>query len=540
MIRVIFQKITNMKIFSVNLFGALLAGGMLLSACGGAGSSSDAAVDAGADTAAGKWQSPDYAALAKDPHRPQVHFSPAAKWMNDPNGMVYSNGVYHLFYQHYPDSTVWGPMHWAHATSTDLVHWQHQPIGIYPDSLGWIFSGSAVVDVNNTSGLGRDGKPPLVAIYTYHNSPKEKTGAIDFQYQGIAYSLDEGRTWEKYTGNPVLKNPGIRDFRDPKVMWYEAGKKWIMTLATQDRITFYSSPDLKGWTKESEFGKDLGNHGGVWECPDLFPLQHEGKTVWVLIVSINPGGPNGGSATQYFTGSFDGKTFVADSRREKWIDYGPDNYAGITWSGTGDRKVFIGWMNNWQYANQVPTEKWRGAATLPRELRLEKVEGEYYVASALVKELEVLGAAQTATAGAGASFDPASGAGKLDGAAKLVLGSDQLQGVTVTLSNSRGERVLIGYDAKARQYYIDRKQSGKVAFEKGFAARHTAPRLAQDGGLELVLVIDKASVELLADGGLTVMTSVFFPNEDFNDIRVETAGGQALKTLQFTPLKSIY
>lgn len=521
-----------------------LAAVLFLAGCGGTGSSTDTGATGagGADTTtgAGGWQAPDYAALAKDPHRPQVHFSPAAKWMNDPNGMVYSNGVYHLFYQHYPDSTVWGPMHWAHATSTDLVHWQHQPIGIYPDSLGWIFSGSAVKDENNTSGLGRDGKAPLVAIYTYHNSPKEKTGAVDFQYQGIAYSNDEGKTWEKYADNPVLKNPGIRDFRDPKVMWYEAGKKWVMSLAVQDRITFYSSPDLKSWTKESEFGKDLGNHGGVWECPDLFPLQHEGKTVWVLLVSINPGGPNGGSATQYFTGDFDGKTFVPHSKREKWIDYGPDDYAGVTWAGTGERKLFLGWMNNWQYANQVPTEKWRGAATLPRELRIEKVGGEYYVASTLVKELEVLGGAAAGTGGAAASFDPATGTGKLAGAARLELGAAALQGVTVTLSNSKGERVQIGYDAGAKQYYIDRRQSGKTGFEKGFAARHTAPRIQQSGGLDLVLAIDKASVELLADGGLTVMTAVFFPNEDYTEVKVEAAGGKALDKVQFTPLKSIY
>src|SRR5687767_5106825 len=246
----------------------------------------------------------------REPHRPLFHFTPPANWMNDPNGMVFYNNTYHLFYQYYPDSTVWGPMHWEHATSKDLVHWDHQPIALYPDTLGYIFSGSAVVDVNNTSGFGGDGKVPLVAIFTHHDPAGEKRGIDTYQVQSLAYSLDEGKTWTKYAGNPVMKNPGIRDFRDPKVIWHAATKKWIMTLATLDRITFYSSPDLKTWMKESEVGKDFGGHGGVWECPDLFPLDYQGEQVWVLLVSINLGGPNGGSATQYFTGRFDGKSFT--------------------------------------------------------------------------------------------------------------------------------------------------------------------------------------------------------------------------------------
>src|SRR6478735_7848163 len=229
-----------------------------------------------------------------EPHRPQVHFSPQANWMNDPNGMVYFNNQYHLFYQYYPDSTVWGPMHWGHATSKDMISWEHQPIALYPDTLGYIFSGSAVADINNTSGFGKDGKTPLVAIFTHHDAKREKSDPEHVETQSIAYSLDEGMTWTKYSNNPVLKNPGIRDFRDPKVSWFEAGKKWIMTLATTDRITFFSSPNLKAWTKESEFGKEFGAHGGVWECPDLFPLAYNDEKIWILIVNINPGGPNGG------------------------------------------------------------------------------------------------------------------------------------------------------------------------------------------------------------------------------------------------------
>lgn len=239
-------------------------------------------------------------------YRPAYHFTPAAHWMNDPNGMVYYQGTYHLFFQYYPDGMVWGPMHWGHATSPDLVSWKEQPIALYPDKLGMIFSGSAVVDVNNTAGFGKNA---MVAIFTHHNSEEEKKGQNKHEYQSLAYSLDAGKTWKKYEGNPVLPNPGIADFRDPKVSWYEAGKKWVMTLATKDRITFYSSSNLKNWTKESEFGEKLGAHGGVWECPDLFPMTLNGKTHWVLIVNLNPGGPNGGSGTQYFVGNFDGKYF---------------------------------------------------------------------------------------------------------------------------------------------------------------------------------------------------------------------------------------
>jgi fructan beta-fructosidase len=229
----------------------------------------------------------------QETHRPQFHFSPKEKWMNDPNGMVYYAGEYHLFYQYYPDSTVWGPMHWGHAISQDLLHWEHLPIALYPDSLGWIFSGSAVVDYQNTSGLGSKENPPLVAIYTYHYDQLEKQKRNDFQYQALAYSIDKGRTWQKYAQNPVLKNPGIRDFRDPKVFWHNETRKWVMILAAQDRVKLYNSPNLKDWAFLSDFGQASGAHGGVWECPDLFTLPHpteKGKHKWLMLVSINPGG----------------------------------------------------------------------------------------------------------------------------------------------------------------------------------------------------------------------------------------------------------
>ena len=323
-------------------------------------------------------------------YRPKVHFSPKEKWVNDPNGMVYHNGIYHLFYQHHPFSSVWGPMHWGHATSKDLIHWNREPIKIYPDSLGTIFSGSAVVDKSNTSGLGKNGVVLLVAIFTQHKEEDKKAGKNYFQNQSIAYSLDNGKTWKKYAGNPVLKSPGIPDFRDPKVMWHEPTKKWIMSLAVVDRIYFYSSPDLKNWNKESEFGDSAGAHGGVWECPDLFSLEYNGKEVWVLIVNLNPGGPNKGSGTQYFLGDFNGKKFLPYSLETKWLDYGPDNYAGITWSNTGKRKIFLGWMSNWTYAELVPTETWRSAMTIPRELRIVKIGDKMFVASTIVKEISTI------------------------------------------------------------------------------------------------------------------------------------------------------
>lgn len=242
--------------------------------------------------------------------RPSFHFTPEEHWMNDPNGMVYFDGEYHLFYQHNPESSKWGPMHWGHASSGDLINWEHHPIALYPDSLGTIFSGSAVVDSNNTSGLGKNGQIPLVAIFTHHDAEGEKAGRNDFQQQSIAFSLDAGRSWKKYSGNPVLKNPGIRDFRDPKVIWHASSKRWIMTLAAGQEILFYSSPNLIDWQKESAFGTGIGAHGGVWECPDLFPIMAGTKPVWALIVNINPGAPNGGSGTQYFLGNFDGKNLL--------------------------------------------------------------------------------------------------------------------------------------------------------------------------------------------------------------------------------------
>lgn len=442
-------------------------------------------------------------------YRPNFHFTPKKGWMNDPNGMIFLNGQYHLFYQHYPDATVWGPMHWGHATSKDLVRWVHQPIALYPDSIGMIFSGSAVLDQHNTSGLGRNGIAPLVAIFTQHHMPGEKAGRTDFQNQSIAYSLDEGKTWIKYAGNPVLKTPGLKDFRDPKVIWHAPTKKWIMSLAVADHVEFYSAPDLIHWTKESEIGKGQFAHGGVWECPDLLHFNVQGKTIWVLLVSMNPGGPNGGSATQYIVGDFDGHIFKPFTEAIKWMDYGPDNYAGVTFSNLGDRNILIGWMSNWNYANTVPTENWRSAMTLPRELSLvvqnakasNHATKDYILLSRPVQELNA-------------------GFVKVNAKDPIVPNRFELRDLKaidfeIVLSNAHNEKLSIGYNAHKKQFFIDRTQAGLSNFNEGFAAVALAPRLSNALNVDLSIILDKTSVELFADGGRTVMTALFFPTQPF-------------------------
>ncbi len=481
-----------------------------------------------------------------EPHRPQFHFSPQEKWMNDPNGMVYYAGEYHLFYQYYPDSTVWGPMHWGHAVSKDMVHWEHLPIALYPDSLGWIFSGSAVVDWKNTSGLGQDDQPPLIAIFTHHNAPLERAGRQDFQYQSIAYSNDRGRTWAMYAGNPVVPNPGIRDFRDPKVIWHEGTQQWIMVFAAMNQVKLYGSPDLINWTHLSDFGREYGSHGGVWECPDLFPLDaDDGTQKWALLLSINPGGPNGGSATQYFVGDFDGKTFTLDPafaedvQEEKavWLDWGRDNYAGVTWSDVpaeDGRRLFIGWMSNWDYGQAVPTHPWRSAMTLPRTLALKKTEAGYRLFSQPVNELEELRSqksilAENTYAG---TLDLTEKIGFSPRLAEMVLEFELLAGAPaafgVELSNSLGERYRVGYDEAENRFFSDRTQAGDSSFSEKFAPSvHYASRLLTGDTVRLHLFFDSSSAELFADGGSVALTDVFFPSEDFSVVKLFAEGGRA-------------
>lgn len=447
-------------------------------------------------------------------YRPVYHFTPESGWMNDPNGLIYMDGEFHLFYQHYPDTTVWGPMHWGHAVSTDLVNWESLPIALYPDSLGYIFSGSAVFDAENSSGLGTTENPPMVAIFTYHNAEEANTPSVTFQNQAIAFSLDEGRTWEKYEGNPVLQNPGIRDFRDPKVTKItnpDGTFYWNMTLAVLDHINFYSSPELINWTHSGEFGKTIGAHGGVWECPDLLPFKTpSGEDKWVLLVSINPGGPQNGSATQYFIGDYENGQFTPDDTMIRWIDYGPDNYAGVTYSNLPadqNRTLFIGWMSNWLYANVVPTEAWRSAMTVPRELSLFDIDGTLLLKSAPAKELEKLRSDE---------FDIKSGNSSLPSEAVEITADIVSDSFLLTLSNEDGESLIISKENGLVS--IDRRNAGKSDFNTDFAAMHSAPMSWEAKDIRVFL--DASSVELFVNDGELVMTSIVFPSSSWKNVSI--------------------
>lgn len=444
-------------------------------------------------------------------YRPIYHFSPYTGWTNDPNGMVYHNGEYHLFYQHNPYGSMWANMHWGHATSKDLVNWEHQPEALAPDYLGSIFSGSAVIDKDNTAGFGKDA---LIAVYT---------SAGERQTQSIAYSLDNGKTFTKYENNPVLADPDIIDFRDPKVFWHTAGKQWIMSLATTQTITFYGSKNLKQWERLSEFGEGIGNHNGVWECPDLFPLTTpDGKTKWVLLVSINPGGPNGGSATQYFIGDFDGKTFTADPLPYPlWVDYGRDNYAGVTWDNApGGRRVFIGWMSNWDYANQVPTTNFRNAMTLPRELSLKNNGRHLVLASNPVAEVSQMRGAvvthpiqriETSEKAIENLFDSNNNTFELE--MTIVPNGSTIFGFGFT--NTVGDYLNFTFDNEIGKLMIDRREAGVQDFRDNFASVMVAPLLKKEE-YDVRLFFDKASVEFFVNDGEIVMTSLVFPREVFN------------------------
>lgn len=476
----------------------------------------------------------------REPHRPQVHFSPPANWMNDPNGLVYEQGTYHLFYQYYPEGLVWGPMHWGHATSADLLHWEHQPIALYPDSLGLIFSGSAVVDTANTSGLARAGVAPLVALYTYHRMDWEKAGRTDFQYQGMAYSVDHGKTWTKYAGNPVLPNQGVKDFRDPKVFWHQNTGRWIMVLAVQDHVEYWSSPNLKQWQKLSDFGQGEGAHGGVWECPDLFPLEVDGTTRWILLVSINPGGPNTGSAIQYFVGDFDGKVFrpQTSGAAPQWLDYGPDHYAGVTYANTPDR-ILLGWMSNWAYAQEVPTAPWRSAMTLPRRLTLVNVKGVPRIRQTL---LPVVGASTTrgsvfpALVVSDSVAQPEAG----EVGVSIINGTLEDQDIAMIFSNKLGQYITVGYDARQRQFYIDRSHAGKRDFSKQYITRAVAPRLVEGKTIPFTLVLDAGSVEVFFDDGLTTMTALFFADAPLHQLAWKASTKTKVSNLWIRQLPSIW
>ena len=456
--------------------------------------------------------------------RPELHFTPQANWMNDPNGLVYYGGKYHLFYQYYPGAMVWGPMHWGHAVSRDLLHWEHLPIALYPDSLGYIFSGSVVVDEQNTAGLQKGKEKTLVAIYTYHDPVGEKQGKIDFQTQGMAYSNDGGTTWKKYKANPVLKNPGIKDFRDPKVSWYAPEKKWVMTLAAGNRVQLYSSRNLKEWTYLSSFGEKDGAHGGVWECPDLVRMQdaETGKEKWVLLVSIGSGGPNGGSATQYFTGHFDGKQFTNEEVAEvvKWVDQGTDNYAGVTFfNAPGNHPIFIGWMSNWEYAQQVPTKNWRSAMTIPRQLKIKTIDGQSRLLSQPIPTIERMLTKTQLMHLQRENYTVDHYA--LDINVRL---SDYPQKDTLLLAewfNDMGDTLQLRYLINQAVIEVDRTRAGVKDFHPNFGRNIRGKRINNASELNIHLIMDRSSLELFADEGSLVMSVLVFPNSSYRGRQIK-------------------
>ena len=426
----------------------------------------------------------------REKFRSIYHHTPVYGWMNDPNGMFYKDGVWHLYYQYNPYGSQWENMTWAHSTSTDLIHWKNHGEVIQPDALGTIFSGSSVVDKENTAGFGKDA---VVAFYT-------SAGAV--QTQSIAYSTDNGETFKKYVNNPILTSD-VPDFRDPNVFWNEEVKQWNLILAAGQQMNIYSSKNLKDWKYESSFGEGYGNHGGVWECPDLLKMGDK----WVLICNINPGGPFGGSATQYFVGSFDGHKFTCESKPEvtKWMDYGKDHYATVSFSNAPDgRIVVLPWMSNWQYANQVPTQQFRSANGLPRDLGLYSYNGEDYVS--VKPSPEVFAAFEKKPSG------------RLQSAAYIEV-TNIKSNASIVLSNDKGERVTMVYDGKNATFSMDRTESGVTDFHSDFKAKTVAPTNGVIKSMQIF--IDHCSIEAFDTEGKVAMTNLVFPSKPYDKIIVK-------------------
>ena len=426
----------------------------------------------------------------REKFRPIYHHTPAYGWMNDPNGMFYKDGIWHLYYQYNPYGSQWENMTWAHSTSTDLMHWKNQGEAIQPDALGTIFSGNSVVDKENTAGFGKDA---VVAFYT-------SAGAA--QTQSIAYSTDNGETFKKYANNPILTSD-VPDFRDPNVFWNEEVKQWNLILAAGQQMNIYSSKNLKDWKFESSFGEGYGNHGGVWECPDLLKMGDK----WVLICNINPGGPFGGSATQYFVGSFDGHKFTCESKPEvtKWMDYGKDHYATVSFSNSPDgRIVVLPWMSNWQYANQVPTQQFRSANGLPRDLGLYSYNGEDYVSVKASPEVF-------------AAFEKKP-SGRLQSAAYIEV-TNIKSNASIVLSNDKGEQVTMVYDGKNATFSMDRTESGVTDFHSDFKAKTVAPTNGVIKSMQIF--IDRCSIEAFDTEGKVAMTNLVFPSKPYDKIIVK-------------------
>jgi fructan beta-fructosidase len=464
--------------------------------------------------------------LSLERHRPGFHYSPARNWLNDPNGLVWYDGEYHLFYQYNPHGPDWGNMSWGHAVSPDLVRWVELPVAIPCTDGEHVFSGSVVVDHRNTSGFGRGGSPAMVAIYTTHDPDSGR------QAQGLAVSHDRGRTWSRYAGNPVL-DLGRSDFRDPKVTWYEPGGYWLMVVAQADRriVQLYASDDLVTWRHLSDFGP-AGATAGVWECPDLFPLPVEGdhgETAWVLVVSVGDGAVAGGSGVQYFVGDFDGTTFTlrhedrdagdgeAGVVPATWLDFGADYYASVSFGDTPDgERVLIGWMNNWAYAAATPTEAFRGAMSVPRVHRLARVDGRLRLVQRPVPALEALragscdyGSMELHGGDQEPLVDHPDGV-RLEIRAGFTPGTANRFGIR--LLGAEGEQTEVGYDASDGSLYVDRTKSGQVDFHPEFPGLHRAPLTLHDGKVLIRLLADVASVEVFGGIGESVITDQIFPS----------------------------
>lgn len=434
----------------------------------------------------------DFDTTNREKFRPSYHHTPLYGWMNDPNGMFYKDGEWHLYYQYNPYGSLWENMTWGHSVSKDLIHWEALPLAIEADAIGTIFSGSCVVDKNNTAGFGKDA---IIAFYT---------SAAESQTQSMAYSTDGGRTFTKYDKNPVVTF-NAPDFRDPKVFWYEGTNRWIMMLAVGQEMQIWSSANLKDWNKESSFGSEYGCHGGVWECPDMLKIGDK----WVLICNINPGGPFGGSATQYFVGDFDGKKFTCESMPKvtKWLDYGKDHYATVSFSNAPDGRITVlAWMSNWQYANQVPTKQFRSANSIARDLGLFKDGEETYVSVTPSKEMLAVRGAKIK---------------KPSATCEIIV--DVKGTMELTLSNAKGEQVVMNYDAQKQTFAMDRTKSGDSSFSEAFSATTVAP--THGNMKQLRIFIDNCSIEAFASDGKMAMTNLVFPNEPYNNIKVK--GGKA-------------
>ncbi|MCI0575753.1 MAG: glycoside hydrolase family 32 protein [Chloroflexi bacterium] len=476
------------------------------------------------------------------PYRPQYHVTPPGKWVNDPNGLVFYDGEYHLFFQHNPQATVWGPMHWGHAVSTDLVNWTHLPIALYPDEIGTIFSGSAVIDWQNTAGFGEEA---MVAIFTHDTRGR--------QMQSIAFSTDKGRTWMKYEGNPVLEPPNnIRNFRDPKVFWYETGEgngHWVMAVSAGNIVLFFTSPDLKNWESSGGFGLTYGATCGVWETPDLFELPVDGgpETRWVLAVAIGDCAPAGGSGVQYFIGSFDGQAFTSENDKETilWADFGADFYAPQSWSDVpAGRRLWLAWMNNWSYAQDIPTSTWRGAFTIPRELALTMTPEGIRLAQRPIAELEQLRDEhdewrnEVVTAGS-TLLDEVTGE-TLEIIAEFQIESlEDADRFGLRVRVGEDEYTTIGYALKDRTLFVDRMRSGRVDFNSNFPGIHTAVMPAIEGIIRLHIFVDRSSVEVFGNDGQVVFTEQIFPADDSLGLELFVDGGQvqlnALDIYQLDP-----